>query len=861
MNADRSTPKPDHEVERIFLMALELPESERDAWIIQACAGDEAMQAEVAALLDADADNADGALSAFIDRPVAEAPISFGDYEFQAEIAHGSMGAVYRAVHEPTGRLAAVKLLRNGFESETAELRFQVEAETLARLNHDGIARIYDAGFACVRWPGREQRRAFIAMELVEGVDLRSFASSRNDRQKLSLVAQVARALAHAHQRGVIHRDLKPANILVTADGVPKIIDFGVSRRSDRPAGARDLTYEGQLIGSLRYMSPEQARGHNSAVDTRSDVYALGVILFELLSGETPHDLPALPTPDAVAKLQTEPAQLRSRAAQVSRDVEAIVQTALALNPADRYASAAALAQDIEDYLNDRPIVARPPTLRKQLGRMARQHRVAAAGVGLILFALAGIALSVSLYASRLGQEVQAKQRAVEDATATIKFLDEMLRSVEPRAVGRDVSLLEVLEKGAHRLHTLDRHPTIQSEMRALLLHAFTHQGVPADHAHVPPQLWSDEVTPAEAGSNPSRTEIDAMFQRAKSYSNAAEHHLADTGLRAAARWYRKTLGPTHRQTLRAEAVLADHLSNLDFESDGLQLLKSVVKRSESALGKNDRDTLEFSVELAVTIYHRFGDVREARALSESLVPRLEAQLGPDHRTTLRNAVHLSRMLNYTGHREDAVRLLEKTVQLAKIALGAEHGVTLLAGRQLALAYQSSGRREKALREYERLLPMVERAYGERDRRTALTRAHWARLLIKLGRAVEAEHVARQNIEQRLFEWQLERGRDIAHSWSALGQSQFALGRRDEGLVNLHRALQCARLHNPSDHVETAVHLITLAEALMASDLEGGRPETTRLIERAYKIVTTKCGHHTPAAQEARRRLTSTPAR
>lgn len=856
-----SMPNPHQKIEDIFSRALELPEAERDAWITQACAGDETLRAKVIALLAADADNADGVLSRFINPLVTELPNSLGDYQFETEISHGSMGTVYRAIHEPTGRPTAIKLLRTGFDSETSELRFQVEAETLARLDHDSIARIYDAGLACVRWAGREQRRAFIALEFVNGMDLRSFATSLDDRQKLFLVSQVARALAHAHQRGVIHRDLKPANILVTSDGVPKIIDFGVSRRSDRPAGRRDLTYEGQLIGSLRYMSPEQARGDNAAVDTRSDVYALGAILYELLSGDTPHDLPSLPTPDAVAKLQTEPPQLRSRASRVSREVEAIVQTALALNPAHRYASAAALAQDIEDYLGDRPIVARPPTLRKQLVRMARQHRVVAIAVASGLLALAGIALSVSLYASRLAQEVQATHRAVDDATVTIKFLDEMLRSVEPRAIGRDVSLCDVLKKGAQRLHTLDHHPAIQQEMKALLLHAFTHQGVPADDTTIPPQLWNNHDERAEASLVVTRTEIDAMFQRARSYSQAAEHHLADTGLRIAARWYRNTLGPSHRQTLLSEAVLADHLSNLDFETDGLRLLRSVVQRAESALGKEDRDTLEFSVQLAIAIYQRFGDVHEARVLSESLVPRLEAELGLDDRATLRNAVYLSRMLNYAGQPDDAVLLLQDTTRLAEHTLGTGDEVALTAGRHLALTYQNSGRRKEALQEYERLLPLIERAYGERDRRNVLTRAHWARLLIELGRAAEAEQVARRNIEQLLFEWQIERGRDIAHSWSALGKAQLALGRRNEGFANLRKALQCALSHNPPNHVEVASHLIELAEALMAFAPEVSRPEAARLMKRAHTIFETKCGKHTPATQKAKRRLAVLQAR
>ena len=337
-------------------------------------------------------------------------PERIGRYTVQRKLGEGGMGVVYLAEQDEPRRPVAVKVVRPEAMSGQMRRRFQQEARVLGLLRHPGIAQIYEAGTAVS--DGREL--AFFAMEYVEGTPLTEYAKSRqlSHRARLELLAAICDAVHHAHQKGVVHRDLKPDNILVDEAGQSKVLDFGVASATDADIKTLSIqTQSGQLVGTLPYMSPEQALGDCDAVDTRCDVYALGVIAYELLAHRLPLDLRRSSIVEAARIIREEEPK---RLGQVNRafrgDIETIVAKALEKDRDRRYASTAELGADIRRFLHDDPIVARPASTIYQLGKFARRHRGVAVGVCIAALAL----ICGSAVAIWQGLEARSAQRIAE---------------------------------------------------------------------------------------------------------------------------------------------------------------------------------------------------------------------------------------------------------------------------------------------------------------------------------------------------------------------------------------------------------------------------------------------------------------
>ncbi len=338
-----------------------------------------------------------------------------GHYRIVRKIAEGGMGAVYEAEQENPRRTVALKIVRSGFASDELLRRFQHEAQILGRLHHPGIAQVFEAGTA----PTPSGPQPFFAMELVDGEPLTDYAERHRlgVRGRLELMVKICDAVHHAHQKGVIHRDLKPANILVDARGQPKILDFGVARATDSDLRSATLqTDVGQLLGTLPYMSPEQVAADPLELDTRSDVYALGVILYELLAGRRPYDLSAKMIHEAARVIrETDPVPISSIDRVFRGDVEIIVEKALEKDKTRRYASAAELAVDIERHLRDEPIVARPASAIYHLQKFARRNKALVLSASAVFLALvAGLIASRRQAVRAMAAEDLAKQRLVE---------------------------------------------------------------------------------------------------------------------------------------------------------------------------------------------------------------------------------------------------------------------------------------------------------------------------------------------------------------------------------------------------------------------------------------------------------------
>jgi len=378
-------------------------------------------------------------------------------YRILRVIGEGGMGTVYEAEQERPRRIVALKMIKPGLATAALLKRFEQEAHALGRLRHPGIAQIYEAGMA----DAGHGPQPYLAMEFVTGRPLDQYVTERNPgvRERLDLVARICDAVHHAHQKGIIHRDLKPGNILVEDSGQPRVLDFGLARVTDSDIQATMQTDVGQIVGTLPYMSPEQVLGDPLALDTRSDVYALGVLLYLVLAGRLPYDLRKAHLAECIRVIrEVDPSPLGTVSRVFRGDVETIAARALEKEKERRYQSAAELASDVRRHLADEPIVARPPSAAYQLGKFARRNRTLVAGAAATVLALvAGIGASSwqavrarraeGLATSRLAQTQEARalaERRREESEGARRLAEERRRAgsrrrkaARPRPSGR----------------------------------------------------------------------------------------------------------------------------------------------------------------------------------------------------------------------------------------------------------------------------------------------------------------------------------------------------------------------------------------------------------------------------------------
>ena len=424
-------------VRSIFHVVYDLPADRRAAYLDEQCDGDAELRAEVLALLDAESD----AVRIGLDQPIGEVarlyeihdataprpdagaaiastglPSHIGRFRIVRRIGEGGMGVVFEAEQDNPRRTVALKVIRTGLASDSVVRRFRHESEVLGRLQHIGIADIYEAGVAETALG----HQPYFAMQLIHGRSLIDFAKEHrlDTRARLDLIARVCDAVGYAHQRGIIHRDLKPANILVDASGQPKVLDFGVARVTDGELTIATMqTATGQMVGTLPYMSPEQLSGKSDDVDTRSDVYSLGVSLYELLAEKLPYRVTDCTLPEAARIIaQVEPKHLSTIDRRFRGDVDTIVLKALQKDREQRYQSVAEFAADIRRYLVDEPVQARPPSAMYQLRKFARRNKGLVGGVmGVFIALVVGLA-GVLWFAAQESRQRASAERATNDA-------------------------------------------------------------------------------------------------------------------------------------------------------------------------------------------------------------------------------------------------------------------------------------------------------------------------------------------------------------------------------------------------------------------------------------------------------------
>ena len=644
-----------------------------------------------------------------------------GPYRVQALLGEGGFGAVYVAEQEaPVRRLVALKVLRQDKGSREILARFEAERQILALLDHPSVAKVFDAGES-------QTGLQYLVMELVRGEPIAAFCNHERIgiEARVRLMIQVCEAVQHAHMKGVIHRDLKPGNILVAlVDGRPlaKVIDFGVAKILNRSlADAGHVTEIGQIIGTLEYMSPEQARGSPVDVDTRADVYALGAILYELLTSKTPLDSarlraegyanalrlieeeqPVRPSERVTRRMLAEDCSpvdpRKGDSASLSRllrgDLDWITMRCLEKERARRYDSAGALARDLARYLANEPVDAGPPSTGYRAMKFVRRHRAGVVAASLVAVTLlAAVTLTAWSLAQAVRERGVAQSRAAE-AEAVTDFLSDMLASIDPAVSGRDTSVREVLDQASQAIGSqLHDQPEVEARLRQTIGNAYGAIGL----------------------------------------LEQADQHLAQ-----ALKILEGKLGAQHASTLR----VLGNLGGLRFQqgrfAESELLSRRALEGFRSAGKTEDPDVLGVLNNLAQACEGQ-GHLAEAAELQRAVLEGQRRVQGADHPHTLGALVNLAEIDEALGQTTEAESLLLEAVDRWRQAYGEEHPGTLLATGNLAGLYLKLGRPGEAEALYRRELEVSTRVLGPEHPSTIGAMANLGLALLHQERTAEAE--------------------------------------------------------------------------------------------------------------------------
>jgi len=673
-----------------------------------------------------------------------ETPKRIGSYTIESVIGEGGMGAVFRARQQNPDREVALKVIRRETTSPSILRRFELEAQLLGRLQHAGVAQIYEAG----TFESRRGPQPYFAMELVRGLPLDVYARERrlDARARLTLFTKIAAAVHHAHQKGIIHRDLKPGNILVTPAGQPKVLDFGVARVTDSDIQAVTIqTDVGQLVGTLPYMSPEQALGDPDQIDVRSDVYALGVVLYELLTGRLPYDLKKRMVHEAARIIrEDDPTPLSSIDRGLRGDVETIVARALEKEKERRYQSVAEMDADVRRFLEDKPIVARPPTAAYQLRKFARRNKGLVTGAATVLLALIAGTVVSSAQAIRASRAEDRATERLAEAEATAGFLNDMLAAVEPGAMGKDVTVRTVLDESAAGVdEEFAERPIVAARVHATIGQSYLGLGLfeeAESHLRRSFDLRREALGPEDPATLEVRGEWALSVFRTGDVESA-ERELARFLEDAAA-----ALGPDHPTAIAAKNRLAELLMFVGRFEEAERLLAESIEAADRSGIADTPDGIAARYMLA-GVYADTNRMDEAERLYLEGIDACERVFGPEHPHTLNLRSNYALMLQQTARYEQAASIGRELLEIRSRVLGEEHADTLTSMNNLALSLSGLGRRGEATDLMERSFAIGARVLGAEHPETLISMNNLASFFIRQDQFEKAAPIAARSVD------------------------------------------------------------------------------------------------------------------
>jgi len=734
------------------------------------------------------------------------------------------MGEVYLAEQStPIRRRVALKVIKRGMDTHEVIARFETERQALAMMDHPCIAKVFDAG-------STPDGRPYFIMENVAGVPITRFAdrSQLTTTQRLELFIQVCEGVQHAHQKAIIHRDLKPSNILVTETDnrpLPKVIDFGIAKAiQHRLTDNTVYTEIGRMIGTPEYMSPEQAELTGEDIDTRTDVYTLGVVLYELLCGVLPfesHELrrasrgemqrmlrekdPPRPSTRAsrmgdstveAARRSTSPARLTS---QLRGDLDWIIMKALAKDRARRYASPSALAEDIRRHLRNEPVLAGPPSAVYRMSKFVRRHRVGVAFAGSMLVLLVAFAATMAVQARRIAHErdranvaASEARREAETAQRTSDFLVELFEESDPgQAQGKDLTAREILDRGAERL---DQELKDRPEIRAPLLRTIGRVYSVMSLYPESEALLREAVALGEVHADERPLEYaTSLVELATALDGAGKSAAALPFAERAVEIRRHELGDSDPELATALHRLGVVYWHNDRIPEAEVLMREALGILEASRGRNHISVTRVLHNLASLRFLQ-NDLDEAQALYEETMALEEDLKGPKS-FELATTMHTLAMIHQQrGELERALDLESRSLAIREEVLGSDHPHVSLSLTTLGQIYQSQGRPEAAVPLLQRALAISERKWGPAHDDTNWTRRTLARICNEVGQYARAESLMTRSIE-------MEENQDyVSLDLRARARSYLLRGRIQEAETGFLAAVEAAETaYGPDD--------------------------------------------------------------
>jgi len=815
-------------IQTLFHEVADLPEPEQRALLQSSCADDHGLMADVLALLEEDARGA-----SLLDRDLAQVahdvldetlPTSlpfkeFGPYRIKQALGEGGMGVVYLAERTDLGSLVAIKLLRDAWLSPARRERFASEQRTLAQLTHPSIARLYDADTL-------DDGTPWFVMEYVDGVPLTDYCVEHacSIEERLHLFRAVCEAVQYAHQHAVIHRDLKPSNILVKADGTIRLLDFGIAKQLESletSTGKTDQTMTGLRLMTPAYAAPEQVRGDRVGVHT--DVYSLGVILYELLAGELPFDLSKLTPGEAEAMIvgqdPEKPATVAKRITHrpganipsVSKaawaDLDVLCLTAMHKDTQRRYPSVEALIRDIDHYLKGEPLEARPDTFRYRLGKFVRRNSRAVSAAVVVFTIVVGL---VVFFTVRLAK---ARNAALEEAARTQRIQKFMMNlfqggdeSVGP---GDSMRVVTILDRGVQEAESLNSDPKVQAELYQTLGTIYDQLGK-FDRAD---SLLRSAVDQRKSLFGADSTEVaESLVALGQLRSDQAQYDEAEQLIRQGLEMTKRHLPPRHPRVGRALYALGEVLVNEGKYDQGIQVLDEAVQ-IQSAPGGVPADLAETLTELANAQFYA-GHLDVSNSLNLRVVAMDRQLYGERHPNVAEDLINLGAIQTEWGNYATTERYYRQALDIIQGFYGKDHPETASVMTLLGRSLNNQGRFNESADMLREALGIQERVYGQVHPRVASALGELGKVAMQQGKLDEAEADFRRQAD---IYREVYKGKHyyIGAALANLGGVYMERKQYPRAEQSFRDALQIYAQTLPADHLNVAIARIKLGRALM----------------------------------------------